>query len=71
MGSYPVVFLIVGLSVLFMRLEDPSAWLLALLFAGFIAVSDLPSSFMALRLVVLPFMLGYRALFVGAITPLF
>jgi len=46
MGSYPVVFLIVGLSVLFMRLEDRSAWLLALLFAGFIAVSDLPSSFM-------------------------
>src|SRR6202167_5738136 len=71
MGSYPVVFLIVGLSVLFMRLEDPSAWLLALLFAGFIAVSDLPSSFMALHGVVLPFMLGYRALFVGAITPLF
>jgi sigma-B regulation protein RsbU (phosphoserine phosphatase) len=71
MGSYPVVFLIVGLSVLFMRLEDPSAWLLALLFAGFIAVSDLPSSFMALHGLVLPFMLGYRALFVGALTPLF
>ena len=49
MGTYPVVFLIVGLSVLFMRLEDHSAWLLALLFAGFIAVSDLPSSFMALH----------------------
>src|SRR5580698_3283740 len=71
MGSYPVVFLIVGLSVLFMRLEDPSAWLLALLFAGFIAVSDLPSSFMALHGLLLPFMLGYRALFVGALTPLF
>jgi sigma-B regulation protein RsbU (phosphoserine phosphatase) len=71
MGTYPVVFLIVGLSVLFMRLEDPSAWLLALLFAGFIAVSDLPSSFMALHGLILPFMLGYRALFVGALTPLF
>jgi phosphoserine phosphatase RsbU/P len=71
MGSYPVVFLIVGLSVLFMRLEDPSAWLLALLFAGFIAVSDLPNSFMALHGFVLSFMLGYRALFVGALTPLF
>src|ERR1700683_2827548 len=71
MGTYPVVFLIVGLSVLFMRLEDPSAWLLGLLFAGFIAVSDLPSSFMALHGLILPFMLGYRALFVGALTPLF
>jgi sigma-B regulation protein RsbU (phosphoserine phosphatase) len=71
MGSYPVIFLIVGLSVLFMRLEDPSAWLLALLFAGFIAVSDLPSSFMALHGLVLPFVLGYRALFVGGLTPLF
>src|ERR1700683_1183026 len=71
MGSYPVVFLIVGLSVLFMRLEAPSAWCLALLFAGFIAVSDLPSSFMALHGLLLPFMLGYRALFVGALTPLF
>jgi phosphoserine phosphatase RsbU/P len=71
MGSYPVLFLIVGLSVLFTRVEDPSAWLLALLFAGFIAVSNLPSSFMALRGSVLPFMLGYRSLFVGALTPLF
>ena len=71
MGSYPVLFLIVGLSVLFTRVEDPSAWLLALLFAGFIAVSDLPSSFMTLRGIVLPFMLGYRALFVGVLTPVF
>jgi sigma-B regulation protein RsbU (phosphoserine phosphatase) len=71
MGSYPVLFLIVGLSVLFMRLADPSAWLLALLFAGFIAISDFPSSVMTLHRVVLPFMLGYRALFVGAVTPLF
>ena len=34
LGSYPVVFLVVGLAVLFLRLEDRNAWLLALLCAG-------------------------------------
>src|SRR5208283_5895515 len=33
---YPVPFLVVGLLVLFLRLEDRNAWLLALMFAGFI-----------------------------------
>ena len=36
---YPVPFLVVGLLVLFLRLEDRNAWLLALLFAGFIAAA--------------------------------
>ena len=36
-GLYPLMFLIVGLSVLFQRLADPHAWRLALMFAGFIA----------------------------------
>jgi sigma-B regulation protein RsbU (phosphoserine phosphatase) len=40
-GSYPLLFLIVGLVVLFQRLEDRNAWLLALLFAGFIASAPL------------------------------
>jgi len=35
--SYPFVFLLVGLVVLFQRLDDGHAWLLALLFACFIA----------------------------------
>jgi len=37
MGLFPVLFLIVGFSVLFLRIEDPYAWLLALLFTCFIA----------------------------------
>ena len=37
-NTYPVGFLVVGLAVLFLRLEDPNAWLLALMFAGFIAI---------------------------------
>ena len=38
LGFYPIFFLLVGFAVLFLRLDDPKAWLLALLFAGFIAV---------------------------------
>ncbi|HVO63657.1 MAG TPA: SpoIIE family protein phosphatase, partial [Terriglobales bacterium] len=38
---YPVPFLIVGLAVLFLRLQDRNAWLLALMFAGFIAAAPL------------------------------
>jgi len=38
---YPVPFLVVGLLVLFLRLEDRNAWLLALMFASFIAAAPL------------------------------
>jgi len=38
---YPLFFLIVGLMVLGLRLEDRNAWLLALLFAGFICGAPL------------------------------
>jgi phosphoserine phosphatase RsbU/P len=37
MGLFPVLFLIVGFTVLFLRIEDPYAWLLALLFTSFIS----------------------------------
>jgi len=36
-NSYPLLFLIVGLYVLFVRVRDGHAWMLALLFAAFIA----------------------------------
>lgn len=35
---YPLLFTIVGLAVLFLRVEDRNAWLLALLFASFLAI---------------------------------
>jgi hypothetical protein len=53
----PVPFLIVGLAVLFLRLEDPNAWLLALLFGGFLAIPGLPAWFLNL-----PFSLRVPAL---------
>jgi sigma-B regulation protein RsbU (phosphoserine phosphatase) len=37
LNLYPVPFLVVGLLVLFLRLDDRNAWLLALMFAAFIA----------------------------------
>jgi sigma-B regulation protein RsbU (phosphoserine phosphatase) len=41
LSLYPILFLVVGLPVLFLRLEDRNAWLLALLFGGFIASAPL------------------------------
>ena len=37
--AYPLFFLAVGMAVLFLRLEDRNAWLLAIMFAGFIGLA--------------------------------
>jgi sigma-B regulation protein RsbU (phosphoserine phosphatase) len=71
LGSYPIAFLVVGLAVLFMRIEDCNAWLLAFLFAGFIAVSNFPDAFVTAQGAMRSFLLGYRSIFVGLIAPLF
>ncbi|HEV2964684.1 MAG TPA: SpoIIE family protein phosphatase [Candidatus Angelobacter sp.] len=71
LGSYPLAFLFVGLAVLFMRLDDRNAWLLALMFAGFIAVSNAPEAFWALTGGMRHFLLGYRAIFEGLLASLF
>jgi sigma-B regulation protein RsbU (phosphoserine phosphatase) len=68
-GLFPIPFLLVGFVVLFLRLEEPTAWLLALLFCGFICAPDLaltPGISPALK----TFMLAFRALFLGMIGPL-
>ncbi len=39
--SFPVLFLVVGVPVLFLRLRDRNAWLLNLLFAGLIAAAPI------------------------------
>ncbi len=43
-GVYPLLFLVVGLAVLFLRVEDSNAWLLALVFAGFISEAAMPDA---------------------------
>ncbi len=71
LGSYPLFFLVVGLAVLFMRIDDRNAWLLALLFAGFIAISRAPEAFVVLKGGMGAFLLGYRAAFLAMCAPLF
>jgi len=39
LGFYPIFFVLVGFAVLFLRLDNDCAWLLALLFASFVGVA--------------------------------
>ena len=68
---YPLLFLIVGLAVLFLRVEDRNAWLLALLFATFITAGDMPAEFAAAPLNLRYFLLAYRTLLGSVLTGLF
>ncbi len=43
--SFPILFLVVGLTVLFLRVEDRNAWLLALVFATFVCEPGMPADF--------------------------
>ena len=61
--TYPLVFLIVGLPVLFLRIEDRNAWLLALMFACFTAGPPFPNLFAGLAPPLRAFATAYRALF--------
>jgi sigma-B regulation protein RsbU (phosphoserine phosphatase) len=70
-GFYPILFLIVGVSVLFLRFEDSSAWLLALLFAGFITEADLPLSFALAPHALLNFLYGFAVIMRGVLPGLF
>ena len=60
---FPFAFMTVGLAVLFLRPEDPNAWLLALMFAGFIAVPRFANSFLTVPPSLRPLATIYRALF--------
>jgi len=69
-GSFPVPFLAVGLAVLFLRPADPKAWLLALVFATFVAAPAFPSAYYY-GPTLLAFAHSFRALFDGMLCPLF
>jgi len=70
-GSYPLLFLVVGLAVLFLRIEDRNAWLLALVFATFITAGDMPGEFFAAPQHLRSFLLAYRTLLGSVLTGLF
>jgi sigma-B regulation protein RsbU (phosphoserine phosphatase) len=69
--TYPIAFLVVGLAVLFLRLEDRNAWLLALMFGGFIAIADPGNGFAGLQPSLRLFALRYRAIFNSLVPALF
>ncbi len=68
--SFPVLFLLVGLTVLFLRLDDPHAWLLASLFCGFAAAPGF-SHQISMNPAVRTFVIGYQAVFSALLCPLF
>lgn len=70
-NSYPVGFLVVGLTVLFLRLKDRYAWLLALMFGGFIAIPGPQNAFTDLNPFLQSFALAYRGIFNSLVAPLF
>jgi len=70
LSLFPVSFLLVGFAVLFLRLEDPAAWLLALLFAAFIAVPSFNDR-MGLPVVLQDFTALYRNVLGALLGPLF
>jgi sigma-B regulation protein RsbU (phosphoserine phosphatase) len=70
LGFYPIFFVLVGFAVLFLRLDDPKAWLLALLFAGFVAVPSFNRQ-LGLPSPLPTFTSLYRSIFYSLIAALF
>ena len=70
MRASPVLFLLVGLTVLFLRLSDPNAWLLASLFCGFVAEPGF-SHQVAMSAALRSFAVTYQVFFSAMLCPLF
>jgi sigma-B regulation protein RsbU (phosphoserine phosphatase) len=68
---YPVPFVLVGLTVLFLRLEDRNVWLLALLLGSFTTTSGSTNGFAGVAPALRPPALAYGGLFIGLVGPLF
>jgi phosphoserine phosphatase RsbU/P len=69
--AFPVWFLLVSLPVLFLRLEDRNAWLLALLFAGMIAGAPLFPFELVIPPMVRGFALAYKVVLFGLFQAIF
>ncbi len=68
---FPVPFVVVGLTVLFLRLEDRNVWILALLFGAFAATPGFPTGTTAIPASLRLFATGYQTLFLSLLGPLF
>jgi sigma-B regulation protein RsbU (phosphoserine phosphatase) len=68
--SFPIPFLLVAFTVLFLRLEEPQAWLLALLFCAFAAAPAFPES-ARIPLPLRTSAIAFRAVFWGMLCSFF
>ncbi|HYA64250.1 MAG TPA: SpoIIE family protein phosphatase [Candidatus Sulfotelmatobacter sp.] len=69
-SSFPVLFLLVGFAVLFLRPDDSNAWLLALMFSAFAAAPSLTNP-LAVPPLARAFASAFRAVFQGLLCSLF
>jgi sigma-B regulation protein RsbU (phosphoserine phosphatase) len=70
LASFPALFLLVGFAVLFLKLDDPDAWLLALMFCAFAGTPSIPIP-LALPPAARALALTYHAIFNGLLCSLF
>ena len=64
-NAFPLAFVVVGLVLLFLRLEDRNLWLLAVFFAGIIASPGFPNDFDVMPASLQPLAAAYQGLFLG------
>ena len=69
LNYYPLGFLLVGVAVLLLRPDDPNAWLLALLFGGFVGAGPLFES--AVPVYLRGFAVAYKMIMASAAGSLF
>jgi phosphoserine phosphatase RsbU/P len=71
LNVYPLPFIAVGLTVLFLRVDDWHAWLLALVLAGFASTPALSDTIGAFAPGLRPFTQIYQGTLIGLFGPLF
>jgi hypothetical protein len=70
-STYPVPFVLVGLASLFLRIDDPHVWLLALLFGSFPASPGFPSGLSAVPRAARTCLIASQNLLISLFGPLF
>jgi sigma-B regulation protein RsbU (phosphoserine phosphatase) len=71
LASYPVPFLVFGLLVLFLRPEERNAWLLAVMFAGFLASAPIRHAELEIPSPLRGFALAYKVILNGMVGSVF
>jgi phosphoserine phosphatase RsbU/P len=71
LNVFPVWFVLVSMPVLFLRIEDRNAWLLAILFSSFIAGAPLFPFQLIIPHGLRSFTLGYKVIFYGLFPAIF